>query len=113
MPKQKVARKKKELAPQTYADLQPRLYENLRKVICQLVNGKNYHSMSLKEMMEKLQLPPQHLDIFEEALNSISKEGILHLSHGRYEVQKTPLNKTITGVIRVHFRGFGFVKPDA
>ena len=40
MPKQKVPRKKKESLVPNLATLQPRLYENLRKVISQLINGK-------------------------------------------------------------------------
>jgi len=101
------------LSLKSFATLQPRLYENLRKIIIQLVNGKNYHPMSLREMMEKLKLPPQHLEIFEEALMNITKEGLLHLNRGRYEAKKVSFKINITGVIRIHFRGFGFVKPDA
>ncbi len=112
MPKQKASPKKKDLTPPSIAQLQPRLYENLRKVVSQLVNGKNYHPMTLRELMGKLQLPDQHLEVFEEVLNSLMKDGSLHLNHGRYEIKKVSLNTTILGVIRIHFRGFGFVKPD-
>lgn len=111
MPKQKVSRKKKEKSPPTLADAQPRLYENFRKVISQLVNGKNYRPSTLKDLMDKLQLPLQHAAIFEEALTSLHKEGLLRLNHGRYEIDKV-VDSSITGVIRVHPRGFGFVKPD-
>ena len=67
--------------------------------------------MTLREIMDKLQLPPQHLEIFEAALHSIHQEGLLQLEHGRYSLKKAS-NQSISGVIRVHFRGFGFVKAD-
>lgn len=111
MPKPKVHRKNKASSASESTIQQPRLYENLRKVVRQLIEGRNYHPMTLREMMEKLTLPEQHIDIFNLVMDSFIADGTIQLHQAHYTLKKLT-QQTITGVIRVHFRGFGFVKPD-
>lgn len=108
MPKKKSPPKKQ---PVITAEYSPKLLQNFRRIIEQLVHGKSYNPLSLREIMEKLHLPEQHLDPLNAALESHVDDGLLSIAKGRYTLKKLTA-QAITGVIRVHMRGFGFVKPD-
>ncbi len=95
--------------PPTKAD---RLTENLQKVIRQFVTGKSYHPLTESEFMKRLGLPEAHQPILENILNGFVKEGVLVLSNLRYEIKQAP-NEVISGVLRVHPRGFGFLQSDS
>jgi ribonuclease R len=107
MPKKK--EQKSNLPPEPA--INSKLFSSFRRIIEQLIHSRNYHPLSLSELMEKFQLPPQHTDTFNAALNSHIADGLLKLDRGRYILKKQGA-LTFTGIIRVHFRGFGFVKVD-
>lgn len=88
-----------------------RLFQNLLGVAEQFVQGKNSSPMTRNELMSKLRLPQEHKVIFKKVLDDLSKRGLLKFSKGKY----IPTNKTVDvvkGTIKLHFRGFGFVKLE-
>jgi ribonuclease R len=90
---------------------QDKLTENLRRVLKQYVQGRAYSPLSLTELMQKLGFPEQHTPTVKILLNELCKTDDLELINGRYSLKKNAA-EIITGVIRVHIRGFGFVQPE-
>jgi ribonuclease R len=61
-----------------------------------------------------LHLPEQHKEILSEVLKALIEEGILAFEHGKFTCKKNMVSTpdTVTGILRLHPRGFGFVKPE-
>jgi len=99
--------------PPEPAQQQPptKLFTNLIGVVRQLVSGKNYRPLSLQELMQKLHMPSQHIEVFAEVLQSLIKENVITLSNGRYTFQDKSA-EVVIGIVRMHPRGFGFVKVN-
>lgn len=88
-----------------------KLFTNLQKTVQQFVQGKGYHPSTLGELSAKLHFPEQHKDILSEVLDSLIEQGILEIIRGKFTCKKTDVD-TVKGVLRLHPRGFGFVKPE-
>jgi ribonuclease R len=88
-----------------------RLYQNLLRVTLQYMQGKGFISATESDLMRRLSLPPQHAELFREVLKNLIKQKSIELVRGEYRCQKDHIN-TITGIIRMHARGFGFVVAD-
>lgn len=102
---------KKAAPPQTQAIPPTKLFANILKTVQQFVQGKSFTPMTQDELMQRLHLPEQHRDIFTEILNSLTLQGYLESTRGRYSLKKTSAD-VISGILRLHPRGFGFVKPE-
>ena len=90
---------------------QERILDNFIGVLRQYVSGKGYQPQTQKELAERLDIAPQHNDLFKQALDYLVDEGILACERRRYCVLDSS-SAVITGTIRMHKRGFGFVQPD-
>lgn len=88
-----------------------RLFTNLLKTVQQFVQGRSYHPSTQGELSAKLHLHEQHTEILSKVLNSLIKQGILEVVRGKFTC-KAIEEETVTGVLRLHPRGFGFVKPE-
>lgn len=89
-----------------------RLIDNLKKSVEQFITGRGYQTpLSIKELMERLHLPSQHLISLEIALNQLITDKIIELRDGRYFVSQ-PQNDVVSGVLKVHPRGFGFLQTE-
>lgn len=89
-----------------------RLIDNLKKSIEQFITGRGYQiPLSLSELMERLHLPNQHLHRLEIALNQLIKDKVIELKDGRYSASQNR-SDLITGVLKVHPRGFGFLQTE-
>jgi ribonuclease R len=88
-----------------------KLFQNLLKTIQQFMSGKNYRPLSAQELMKRLHLPSQHSDIFNTILDQLKDDGHIDLGHQGY-IWKQNVDPTVTGILRVHPRGFGFLRPD-
>lgn len=89
---------------------QDRLFENLLKVTKQFMMGKGFVSLTEQELIERLRLPEQHVEIFRRVLHTLIQQKQIRLSQGRYNFTR-PDKDVISGIIRMHPRGFGFVQP--
>lgn len=88
-----------------------RLFKNLIHTTRQFVSGKGYHPLSKDQLMCRLGLPDQHSEIFHWVLNELVEQGLLELAHNTY-VWKQEKAHVVSGVLSVHPRGFGFLRPD-
>ncbi len=110
-----MAKKKKtkdpEITPQR-TNKEQRLFDNLLRVTEQFMMGKGYVPMTQGELMSRLTLPAQHEPVLHEALEVLTARKKVELTNGRY-VWKKKDQETITGVLRLHPRGFGFLQADS
>lgn len=89
---------------------QQKLFNNLLKTATQFIEGRSFLPLTASEFMARLRLPDLHKEMFNEMLASLVEEGILELSKGHYSSKKRSEN-LVTGTLKLHPRGFGFVKP--
>lgn len=88
-----------------------RLYQNLLRVTLQYMQGKGFSSATESDLLKRLGFPPQHAELFREVLKTLVKQKSIELVRGEYRFLKDHID-TITGIIRMHARGFGFVVAD-
>ncbi len=86
--------------------------DNVKKMTEQFIVGKSYRPLSEQELFQRLQLPPQHKQLFHSVLTQMLKEGTIEK---RGELFSSPRSESdvVRGVIRMNPRGFGFVQPDS
>lgn len=89
-----------------------KLFNNLKRTVQQFIQGRSYRPSTLSELKTKLHLPEQHTDILLEVLTAFINEGILVSEHGKLVCKRKSDIETVSGILRLHPRGFGFVKPE-
>jgi ribonuclease R len=88
-----------------------KLFQNLLKVTQQLISGKNYSPLSEKELFHVLSLPDQHACIFRQVVDTLIEQSVIEEINNRFIFIKK-IGEVITGVLRVHPRGFGFLQAE-
>ncbi|MGA8165174.1 MAG: ribonuclease R family protein [Waddliaceae bacterium] len=73
--------------------------------------GKNFSPLTRKELMKRLNIHSEHRAVFIDVLKMLMNKDIAKFFKGRY-YPKSPNLDTVSGVLRVHSRGFGFLKAD-
>lgn len=111
MPKEPKKSKRNESEIAAPSGHSSKLFNNLLKTVQQFIQGKSFTPLTQAELMIKLHLPEQHQAIFTEVLKSLVKQGLVEVNRGRYSCKKSS-NDLVVGVLRLHPRGFGFVKPE-
>ncbi|MDR3624899.1 MAG: ribonuclease R [Chlamydiales bacterium] len=101
MPKNSTAKSKKSV----------KIFQNYLTLICQFLGGRSYKPLYQEELSERLSVPPVHHDLFHKALNTLIREGKITLKEKRYLLCASDA-KIVTGILRMHPRGFGFLQPD-
>lgn len=96
---------------QTRSTKEQKLFDNLLRVTEQFMMGKGYIPMTQAELMDRLTLPPQHEEIFKEVLTTLVKKKKAEFALNRYNWKKSA-QEIVTGVLRLHPRGFGFLQAD-
>lgn len=93
-----------------------RLFDNLLKTTYEFIKGRHYAPQTKCSLIERLNIHPTHLDIFEGVLHSLKTEGKIDLVGEKYhhalQQREIPLANgevIVRGTIAVHPRGFGFV----
>jgi ribonuclease R len=90
---------------------QEKLLENLTKTILQYMEGKRYEPVTPSELFKRLHLPPTlHADC-KKILQTLIQEGKIDVQKKKLILKKA-FADVITGVLKMHPRGFGFVIPD-
>lgn len=110
MAKTKKIKKPQEVLPQR-SNKEQRLFDNLLRVLEQFMMGKSYVPLSQGELMTRLTLPPQHEPVLNEALQTLTKLKKADLTNGKYTWKKKD-QETVSGVLRLHPRGFGFLQVE-
>ncbi len=70
-----------------------------------------YQPSTREELEEDLEVPIHHKEIFAAVLESLAEQQMVEVKGEKY-FQKKIKQDTVTGVIRMHPRGFGFVQPE-
>ncbi len=113
MAKTRRTAKKKEEQP-LRTPKEEKLFENLLRTTTQFIEGKNYSPQSDKELADRLHITELHIPLFKEILAHLVREGVVRKEKGLYllnRIATTRSSDLVTGTIKVHPRGFGFVKP--
>ncbi|MGK5594716.1 MAG: ribonuclease R family protein [Parachlamydiaceae bacterium] len=107
-----VKNKKSKIRPSEGASAaQTKLFLNYLRVTEQYITGKSYSPMSMKDLKVKLSILPAHDEVFEAVLKELQNKGVLKLNKGLY-LPQLKASEIVSGTIRMHARGFGFVQPD-
>lgn len=101
--------KKSKKKAKTRSPKEEKLFQNLLKVAHQFMKGKGYFGLTEYDLRERLQIPPQHHDLFHLVLEDLLEDGIIEMKMGSYRLKKSAA-EVVTGVLRVHPRGFGFLQ---
>lgn len=86
-------------------------YDNFSKVILQFLSGRSYEPMGQTALFKRLNIPPQFHDLCKKIMTDLLREGIVIVNKKQFSM-KVEKQETITGTLRVHTRGFGFMVPD-
>jgi ribonuclease R len=88
-----------------------KLYQNLLRVTLQFMKGKGFTGASEAELKERLSIHSLHDEVFHQVLQDLLKEESIEVKQGIYKLKKSP-SEVVTGILRVHPRGFGFLQPS-
>lgn len=115
MPNRSPKKKKKDPAPEApKTPSQPKIFFNLLRTAQQFLQGKSYKPMSVGDLMRKLHLPEQHESVFNEVISTLIADETIEMRRGVCHCKQpaAPAVESVTGILRLHPRGFGFVKPE-
>lgn len=102
---------KKKDTPPARTPKEEKLFQNLLRITEQFMTGKGYTPLTEQQLMDRLSLPPQHLPLFKDVLLSLLSRKLIEFTNNLYSWKKSNLD-VVTGIIRMHPRGFGFVQAD-
>jgi ribonuclease R len=107
----KRTKKPKKLDPSSASQKQEKLFQNLLRTVQQFLSGKAYQPLTVDQLMERLSMPVQHDQLLHAILQQFIKQGIVECSHGKY-IWKQKHDDVVVGLLSVHPRGFGFLRPE-
>jgi ribonuclease R len=111
LPKRVPKLKAKEIPQLKESPKQKRLMDNLSKAILQFMAGKRYRPMKQSDLLERLHIPPQLWDSCSKIITELIQTGEIHIDKNKLVIEKEK-EELISGVLRMHMKGFGFVIPD-
>lgn len=90
------------------------LYENFSKVIQQFMQGKRYTPLGQIALFKRLKISSQFYPLCKEIIADLVKQDLLNVEKKRYSLKKNKTfnTETISGILRLHAKGFGFVIPE-
>ncbi len=86
-------------------------YHSFKQVILEYIQGKKYEPMGEKTLFSKLKIPQKFHELCRNILQDLIKEKIIVFKRKQFLLNK-PAKEVLTGIIRVHTKGFGFVVLD-
>ncbi len=90
---------------------QKRLMENMSRSILQFMSGRRYRPMLQSELFERLQIPEPLWDACSKIVTSLIQSGEIRVDKNRLSLPQEK-EEIVSGVLRMHAKGFGFVIPD-
>lgn len=100
MPSEKPKRSKKEI-----------FLAKLEHTIRDHLSARGLSPIMRDALFEQLALPASQAELFDEAVNAMVARGEIKESDKGYRLSRQSA-EVVTGIIRVHPRGFGFLQPD-
>ncbi len=92
-------------------DKQQKIVQNLSKVIQQFMAGRRYEPMGQAALLKRLKIPKSLEPLCKQILADLVQEGIVEVHKKQFALKKAK-DHLVTGILRLHHRGFGFVIPD-
>ncbi len=86
-------------------------YDNFSKVILQFLSGRSYEPMGQAALFKRLNIPPQFHDLCKQIMTDLLRDDLIVVNKKQFSL-KVAKQETITGTLRVHTRGFGFLVAD-
>lgn len=86
-------------------------YDTFKQSLLEYIRGKRYDPLTEKALFQKLNVVPKFQALCKMILNDLIAEGVLELKDKTIAMRGPP-RELISGTIRVHVKGFGFVEPD-
>lgn len=106
---QKSAPRRKE--PPKPSSKQRKLLDNLSKTLLQFMSGRRYHPMKQAELFERLHIPEQLIGACSQIVTDLIQSGEIEVHKNTLCLRKEK-EETVSGLLRMHPKGFGFVIPD-
>ncbi len=107
----KLTKHKKAPPPVQESLKQKRLIDNLSKTLLQFISGKRYAPMTQAELFERLHIPPQLISTCSSIITELLSSGEVQIEKNKILLAKEK-EEIVTGLLRMHPKGFGFVIPD-
>jgi ribonuclease R len=107
----KSSKKSKKKEPVVRNSKEEKLFNNLLRITEQFMGGKSFMPLTRDELMQRLSLPPQHEGIFQEILQQLLDLSLIEFLNERYSWKRSRQD-IVTGTLKMHPRGFGFLQPD-
>lgn len=90
---------------------QKRLMDNMSKSMLQFMSGRRYKPMLQAELFERLHIPEQLWDACSRILTDLIQSGKIQIIKNKLTVEMEK-EELVSGTLRMHPKGFGFVIPD-
>jgi len=84
---------------------------NIKKAILEFMKGRRYRPLPLAELFQRFQMPDSLLPLFRKLIKELIDEELIEMQNKKLALKKAH-EETITGILRVHSKGFGFLIPD-
>lgn len=75
------------------------------------MKGRRYKPMDEDELLDRLQITSQMAPLLHNVIKELLRAGDIEIQTKKIALKK-PKDEVITGILRVHHKGFGFVIPD-
>lgn len=86
-------------------------YDSFKQVILEYLQGKKYEPIGERALLSKLKITPKFHGVCRQILKELLSEGVIVLKRKQFHLNK-PAKELLTGVIKMHSKGFGFVVLD-
>ncbi len=90
---------------------QSRTATNLKRTILQFMKGRRFRPMSPDELLDRLQIAPSLIPLYHKIITELLQAGEIQLDQKNLEIKKEK-EEVVTGILRMHPKGFGFLLPD-
>jgi len=88
-----------------------KIEENLSKVILQFMTGKRYQPLTQAELFQRLNIPDSVYPRASQAVTELLSQELIEVQKKKLCLKRNQ-SEIMTGTLRLHPRGFGFVVPD-
>jgi ribonuclease R len=85
--------------------------ENMSKSILQFMSGKRYQPMEEAELFDRLHIPPQLTNACAKIVSHLIQTGEIQSEKNQLALPQEK-EESVSGLLRMHPKGFGFVIPD-
>lgn len=86
-------------------------YTSFKQVILEYIQGKKYEPLGEKSLFSKLKIPAKFHELCRQILKDLVTDGTIVFKRKQFHLNK-PEREILSGIIRLHAKGFGFVQLD-